>query len=101
MVDYIFSVRLFSGFENLSDINDFKYYSRTNLTSMEDCKLWDIWYTASTHFPSEVSSYMLLYSRQHAKRTFVQTADQPICTRFNNLRTSPAARLRGNIQSSI
>ena len=33
-----------------------KYFhcTRDNLTSVEKCQLWDIWYTGNTPFPSEV-----------------------------------------------
>lgn len=33
-----------------TDVIDF----RDNLSSLEDEKMWDVWYTGSTPFPSEV-----------------------------------------------
>lgn len=46
--------------------------SRTNLVPLEDADLWDIWYTGTSPFPSEVRQpfYVILYS-QSFRTTFL------------------------------
>jgi hypothetical protein len=71
--------------------------SREHIINLEDLRLWEIWYTGSTPFPSEVSPFpltsplfSLLLSPHSCPLVTLATVAQPRSSRDHRLGATPA-----------
>jgi len=68
---------------------------REHIINLEDLRLWEIWYTGSTPFPSEVSPFPLCASLSpySCPLVILATDAQPRSPRHHRLGTTPAPHI--------